>query len=67
MTGLPCRLNAKVFTENETKNILQACKANHCTVTEALTAAANLAFCGPVQDSMKENEDAKIKWEFNLY
>ena len=41
----PCRLNTKVFTENETKNILEACKANNCTVTGALAAAANLAFC----------------------
>ena len=62
----PCRLNAKVFTENETKNILHACKANHCTVTGALAAAANLAFSGLVQDSMKEKEDAKIKWEFYI-
>ena len=60
----PMRLNAKVFTENETKNILQACKANHCTVTGALTAAANLAFCDLIQDGMKENIDTKLKWEF---
>ena len=60
----PMRLNAKVFTENETKNILQACKANHCTVTGALTAAANLAFCDLIQDGMKKNNDLKLKWEF---
>ena len=62
----PMWLNAKVFTENETKNILQACKANHCTVTGALTAAANLAFCDLIQDGMKENNDSKLKWEFAI-
>ena len=62
----PCRLNTKVFTENETKNILQACKANNCTVTGALAAAANLAFCELIQDGMKGGEGAKIKWGFVL-
>ena len=62
----PSRLNTKVFTENETKNILQACKANNCTVTGALTAAANLAFCELVQDGLKGDDDAKIKWSFTL-
>ena len=61
-----CRLSAKVFTENETKNILQACKANNCTVTGALAAAANLAFCELIKDSMKGNEVAKIKWDFAI-
>ena len=62
----PCHLNVKVFTEDETKNILQACKANRCTVTGALTAAANPAFCRLLQDDMKGNENAKIKWEFTI-
>ena len=62
----PMRLNAKVFTENETKKILQACKANHCTVTGALTAAANLAFCDLIQDGMKENNDSKLNWKFAI-
>jgi hypothetical protein len=51
-TAVPGRLSVKVFTEKETKNIIQACKANDCTVTGALTAAAHLAFCkliGPVE------------------
>ena len=63
----PCRLSAKVFTENETRSILQACKANHCSVTGALAAAANLAFCELlVQHGMKGNKDAKLKWEFPM-
>ena len=62
----PMRLNAKVFTEDETKNILQACKANHCTVTGALAAAANLAFCELIKDGMKENKDAKLRWAFAI-
>ena len=51
-TAVPCRLNVKVFTENETKDIIQACKASDCTVTGAKAAAAHLAFCkliGPDQ------------------
>ncbi|CAB4011881.1 Hypothetical predicted protein [Paramuricea clavata] len=59
----PNRLSAKVFTESETKNIIQACKANNCTVTGALTAAAHLAFCELIQDGMKGNKDAKLKCE----
>ena len=59
-------LSAKVFTENETKNILQACKANNCTVTGALAAAANLAYCELIQDGLKADEDAKIKWDFAI-
>ena len=62
----PMRLNTKVFTKNETKNILKACKANHCTVTGALTTAANLAFCELIQDGLKENEAPKIQWEFAI-
>ena len=62
----PCRLNMKIFTENETKNILRACKANHCTVTGALAAAANLAFCELVRDGTSRIEDAKIRWEFTI-
>ena len=59
-------LSAKVFTENETKSILQACKANNCTVTGALAAAANLAYCELIQDGLKADEDAKIKWHFSI-
>jgi hypothetical protein len=43
-TAVPCRLGVKVFTENETKDIIQACKANDCTVTGAIAAATHLAF-----------------------
>ncbi len=60
------RLSTKVFTENETKNIIQACKSNNCTVTGALTAAAHLAFCELIQDGMKGNEDAKLKCNFAI-
>lgn len=62
----PMRLNTKVFTERETKNILQACKVNRCTVTGALTAAANLAFCELIRGGLKENEAPKIQWEFAI-
>lgn len=62
----PCRLNMKAFTENETKNILRACKANRCTVTGALAAAANLAFCELMQDGTNRIEDTKIRWEFTI-
>lgn len=61
----PCRLNAKVFTEDETRNILKACKEYDCTVTGALAAAANLAFCELVQDGMK-GSNVNIKWEFPI-
>ncbi|CAB4021671.1 Hypothetical predicted protein [Paramuricea clavata] len=44
-TVVPCRLSVNVFTENKTKDIIQACKANDCTVTGAIAAATHLAFC----------------------
>ncbi|CAB3992438.1 Hypothetical predicted protein [Paramuricea clavata] len=53
-TVVPCRLSVKVFTEKETKDIIQACKSNVCTVTGAIAAAAHLAFCeviGPDQSN----------------
>ncbi|CAB3992281.1 Hypothetical predicted protein [Paramuricea clavata] len=50
----PSRLNVKVFTGGETKNIIQACKANNCTVTGAITAAAHLAFCELIQDNQSK-------------
>jgi hypothetical protein len=52
---IPSRLNVKVLTESETKNIIQACKANNCTVTGAITAAAHLAFCELIQDDKSKN------------
>jgi hypothetical protein len=39
-TAVPCRLGVKVFTEKETKGIVQACKRNNCSVTGAIAAAA---------------------------
>ena len=44
-TVVPCQQSVKVFTENETNDIIQACKANDCTVTGAIAAATHLAFC----------------------
>ena len=55
-TAVPCRLGVKVFTEKETKGIVQACKRNNCSVTGAIAAAAHLAFCkliGPGQPNSK--------------
>ncbi|CAB3979897.1 Hypothetical predicted protein [Paramuricea clavata] len=52
---IPSRLNVKFFTEGETKNIIQACKANNCTVTGAITTAAHLAFCELIQDDKSKN------------
>ena len=62
----PCRLSVKIFIENETKNILEACKANNCTVTGALTAAANLAFGKLIKDGKKGGGNEKIRWEFAI-
>ena len=55
-------LEAKVFTGNETNNILLACKANNCTVTGALTAASHLAFCELVEDGTKGSKGANLKY-----
>ena len=60
-----CRLNIKVFTDDKTKKILQVCKANRRTVTGALAAAANLAFCDLIQDGQK-NQASGIKWQFAI-
>ena len=62
----PNRLSTKVFTENETKNILQACRSNNCTVTGAITATAHLAFCELIQDGMKDSNDTKLKCGFAI-
>ena len=51
------QLDARVFTENETKIIIQACKVNHCTVTGAVMAAAHLCFCELVQDDKFHDVD----------
>ncbi|XP_028408603.1 uncharacterized protein LOC114531116 [Dendronephthya gigantea] len=62
----PNRLETKVFTEKETKNILLACKTNNCTVTGALTAAAHLAFCEVVEDGMKGSKGANLQYKFSI-
>ena len=62
----PSRLMTNVFTKKETKNIVEACKRNHCTVTGALTAAAHLAFCELIKDGMEVDEDVKLKTEFAI-
>ena len=62
----PSRLMAKVFTEKETKNIVEACKRNQCTVTGALTVAAHLAFCELIKDGMEGDKDVKLKTEFPI-
>ena len=51
----PCRLNANIFPEDETKIIKQACKVNNCTVTGAILAAAHLSFCELIQDDKFKN------------
>ncbi len=56
---VPSRLNVKVFTEDETKNIIEACKTNNCTVTGAITTAAHLAFCELIGEG--KSEDIKLK------
>ena len=62
----PSQLMTNVFTEKETKNIVEACKRNHCTVTGALTAAAHLAFCELIKDGMEGDKDVKLKTEFAI-
>ena len=57
----PSRLSTKAFTENETKNIVQACKSNNCTVTGAVMATAHLAICEFIHDGMKSSNDTELK------
>ena len=63
--AIPCRLNIKVFTESETKVIIQACKQNNCTVTGAITAVAHLAFCELVEDSNLNDVDLECSFAIN--
>ena len=62
----PSRLMAKVFTEQETKNMVETCNRNHCTVTGALTVAAHLAFCELIKDGMEGDKGVKLKTEFAI-
>ncbi|CAB3977028.1 Hypothetical predicted protein [Paramuricea clavata] len=64
-TPIPSRLNVKVFTGGETKDIIQACKANNCTVTGAITAAAHLAFCELIQDDKSKNMELESLFAIN--
>ena len=50
------QLSVKVFTENETKDIIKACRANNCTVTGAIAAAAHLAFCELIEPDQSNSE-----------
>ncbi len=59
---VPSRLIVKVFTKDETKNIIQVCKKNNCTVTGAITAAAHLAFCELIEE--EKLKDIKLKTSF---
>ena len=63
----PSRLSVKVFTADETKNIIQACRENNCTVTGALTAAAHLAFCQLIEDGLAKDRDVKLQYEFSIH
>ncbi|XP_028412120.1 uncharacterized protein LOC114534847 [Dendronephthya gigantea] len=63
-TRAPCRLNVKVFSEKETSDIIQTCRANNCTVTAAVITAAHLAFC-KLLDSEK-SKDSKIDYLFAI-
>ncbi|XP_046858011.1 uncharacterized protein LOC124451441 [Xenia sp. Carnegie-2017] len=54
----PC-LNLKAFSMEETKSIVDACRANGCTVTGAITAAVHLAF----YDLIGEKDEEKTKLE----
>ena len=62
----PNRLSTKVFTENETKKIVQACKSNNCTVTGAVMATAHLAICELIHDGMKASNDTELKCIFAI-
>ncbi len=61
---VPSRLNVKVFTKDQTKNIIQACKTNNCTVTGAITAAAHLAFCELIEQG--KSKDIMLKTSFAI-
>ncbi|XP_028412154.1 uncharacterized protein LOC114534878 [Dendronephthya gigantea] len=60
----PCRLNVKVFSEKETSDIIQTCRANACTVTAAIITAAHLAFCKLLDG--EKSKDAKLSYPFAI-
>ncbi|XP_046862143.1 uncharacterized protein LOC124455550 [Xenia sp. Carnegie-2017] len=53
------RISLRIFTEQETKSIVDACKDNGCTVTGAITAAVHLAF----YELLNEKYEQKINTE----
>ena len=55
-TAVQCRLSVKVFTRKQTNDMIQACKANDCTVTGAIAAAAHLAFCEVIGQDQPNSE-----------
>ena len=59
------RLNVKVFAENETRNIIQACKTNNCTVTGAITVAAHLVFCELIEEEKLKDIMLKLSFAIN--
>ena len=54
----------KVFSKKETSDIIQTCRANNCTVTAAITTAANLAFCRLLESG--KSKEAKISCLFAI-
>ena len=53
------RINLRTFTEQETKSIIDACKANGCTVTGAITAATYLAFYDLLNDRYEPKQNTE--------
>ncbi|XP_028416609.1 uncharacterized protein LOC114540684 [Dendronephthya gigantea] len=62
--SVPCRLNIKVFSEKQSSDIIQTCKANNCTVTGAITAAAHLAFSRLMEHG--NPKDTEIDFSFPI-
>jgi hypothetical protein len=60
-TAVPGRLSVKVFTEKETRGILQVCKANDSTVTGAIAAAAHLAFCKLIANRRPDQSNSAME------
>ncbi|XP_046862297.1 uncharacterized protein LOC124455704 isoform X1 [Xenia sp. Carnegie-2017] len=59
------RTNLRIFTKKETKSIIDSCKANGCTVTGAITAAAHLAFYELLNEKNKEKTSLETLIPFN--
>ena len=65
-TAVPGRLSVKVFTEKETRGILQVCKANDSTVTGAIAAAAHLAFCKLIANIRPDQPNSELGLPFSI-